>query len=434
MNKKGHQKNFQKDKRKKSKKNKKFVIKRNIIIKKRSLNIGAETLKNQLIGKSNQFPSINFESSSSNDIKKTNSRKMKLYPLKNIRNILNDKHSQLKKFNESEIEAIFNIYDIDDNINFNYLLKLKKVNNKIYEELINHYKYSISYKNAINLGCLSINEINKEKTKYNKFMKLIKGKTIKDFDSFSKLKFFNFLLEIINGSDIRYAEKKEKFSIADKIKKNYNLKVDLLFKGPNLLGTFELQYYTLHNLYYHYLYEMDTQIHEKDNESLEMENEKPEKEFQKSDSPNLKKIFEQNTIIIDDFNFRNILNDLKHFFKEKARKIDIKYKNGNIKANFINDFVIKFYLISKYKEPIIEIINKNYDDNYIIKEMLFILYSLFFADKRDHDELVNCLVDVADSKKKEIFIMKTNYLKIGIIMKFVTKTVGILNKTLIILS
>ena len=79
-----------------------------------------------------------------------------------------------------------------------------------------------------------------------------------------------------------------------------------------------------------------------------MENEHPDKkEVVKSDSPNFENIFEQDTIILDDWKYRNILNDLRQFFKEKAPKITIKHRCENIKPNFINDFVNKFYLISK---------------------------------------------------------------------------------------
>ena len=230
---------------------------------KKSLKTGVKTLKNQLIVKSNQLTSIIFESSSSNSISNTNARKMKLYPLKSIQNILNDKRSKLKKFSKEGIETIFNTYDIDNDINFNYLKKLQKDNNKIYKELINNYKYSISYKNSMNLGCLSNDEIKKEINKYNNYTKFKGEKAIKEFDSFSKLKFYNFLFKIINENDIRYREKEEKFAIADKIKKDYNLNFDLLYKGPNLLGTIELQYYTLNNLFYLYLYEMDTKVNEK---------------------------------------------------------------------------------------------------------------------------------------------------------------------------
>ena len=77
------------------------------------------------------------------------------------------------------------------------------------------------------------------------------------------------------------------------------MNVDLLYKGPNLLGTIELQYYTLSNLFYHYLYEIDTKVNEKDTEILEMENEHPDKkEVVKSDSPNFENIFEQDTLTI----------------------------------------------------------------------------------------------------------------------------------------
>ena len=90
MTKKGHQKNYQKDKSKTSKTNKKLTIKkRKKFIMKKSLKTGVKTLKNQLIGKSNQLTSIIFESSSSNSISNTNARKMKLYPLKSIQNTLN---------------------------------------------------------------------------------------------------------------------------------------------------------------------------------------------------------------------------------------------------------------------------------------------------------------------------------------------------------
>ena len=115
----------------------------------------------------------------------------------------------------------------------------------------------------MNLGCLSNDEIKKEINKYNNYTKFKGEKAIKEFDSFSKLKFYNFLFKIINENDIRYREKEEKFAIADKIKKDYNLNFDLLYKGPNLLGTIELQYYTLNNLFYLYLYEMDTKVNEK---------------------------------------------------------------------------------------------------------------------------------------------------------------------------
>ena len=213
MTKKGHEKNYQKDKSKTSNANKKLTVKRRKkLIMKKNLKTGVKALKHQLISKSNQLTSIIFEISSSNSISNTNARKLKLYLLKSIQNILNDKRSKLKKFSEAEIETIFNTYDIDNDINFNYLKKLQKDNNKIYKELINHYKYSISYKNSMNLGCLSNDEINKEINTYINYTKLMGEKPIKEFESFSKLKFFNFLFEIINENDIRYIEKEKKFN------------------------------------------------------------------------------------------------------------------------------------------------------------------------------------------------------------------------------
>lgn len=354
-------------------------------------------INSELKGNCIEFVSNKSDKSNSNERQNTNFYKMRLYPLNKINNIIKDNFDKLE-IDKDIIIKFFNIFDINDKINFEYLKEIKKENRAKYNKLIKKYKYTLSFNNSKKLKCLTKEEIDKEIDLYNSLIKIIGGKEIKEISCFSKLKLFNFLLFLITIPNIRNKNIKEIKSISINIKQYYEIKEDLLFKGPNSLGTVDLQYYTLIFLFYSYLYECDSEICIQNDDNDEDNNDSNYINTSQSD------IFEQKFVYFDDSNYQNNFSNLKNYFKDNL--MTIKYRKSS-KVEFLADFEEKIHLISIYKRPISEIVQYKLDeDSYIIEKLLFILYSLYFGDTSEHNEIVNCLdndiINIDKYKKKKL--------------------------------
>ena len=149
-----------------------------------------------------------------------------------------------------------------------------------------------------------------------------------DIKSFSKIKFFNLLLEFLKfQSKSNYCLRDKINDIIERIKIDYIIEEDLLYKNPNSFGTVELKYYTLILLCYQYLF------HEENNNNNDIADKLNEKDndVNNSDVQNKNDIIKQVTYNLDDSIYINKFNKLK---RECSNK-NIKIKMVSIKSNFI---------------------------------------------------------------------------------------------------
>ena len=186
------------------------------------------------------------------------------------KNILSKKkvaisYKKLKQYHENKIKGknIYNLsleqlkviasnFDLDPLINFRLLSLLKEENFSEYNKYITKYRYTLNYEDAKKLKCFEDDENE------------LKNECLKNFDvkidnikSISKIKLFNFLFSIMN---LEYDERtfSEEYTNIEKRIINtlelYKNKSKLIFKVPNNLGNYELQYYTYLGLLINYLY------------------------------------------------------------------------------------------------------------------------------------------------------------------------------------
>ena len=302
--------------------------------------------------------------------------KNKIYSMRKISEIIKNKYKQAK--NDDKLTLIcFNIFDIDNDINTNYFRKLQKADKKKYNNLIQRYKYTLNLDSSLELKCLTEKELKNELEYYNSKIILIEGNIIKDIKiikSFSKLKFFNFLLDIIIDKNRYFMRNGPNFD-------RYKIEEDLLFKAPNSLGTTELYYYTLILLYYNFL--------SKNEESSEDIRKKENNIIDQFDRKEIQKIIGEK-ILFDDSNFVNNFNVFKKKYEEK---IDInKFKYEESKKDYSIDK--KIQLLRLYTKAIEQIVKFELsDDNYIIKKCEFILNTCLFDDVFQVKMIQDCLIE-----------------------------------------
>ena len=407
MGKKQNQKNF----RKKIVKRKKKIIdlqenrekKKNNLIKERriqnikryNLNQKLSNLNRELSGQPNIYKS-GSEKSSSNE-KNINLRKFKIFALNKIKNEVLKKFKESQNFKESHLLKFLSIYDIDNDINNKYFTLLKESNNNLFQKLIQKYRYTLSYQNALNMGILSKQTIEKEIKIYNLNIKLInenKEISIKEIKSFSKLKFFNLLLELITYElkNIKYLRNSNK-ELFEKIKSNYLIKEGISFKNPISLGNIELQYYSLIYLYLDYLYEGDLNIALERDYSINKKDNK--------------------SIIIPEFIEFNEQKYLEDFNELKKKFIDnqllIEYEPKNKGKDEVKKFMEKLNTLIIFNEFFQEMIIEERNDKIIIDKSNFILYSLYFGVEENLIKVRNCLFEKDNNFKKNIFPENINY-------------------------
>ena len=148
------------------------------------------------------------------------------------------------------LKIIASNFDLDPLINFRLLSLLKNSNISEYNKYIIKYKYTLNYEDANKLKCFKDNEEEIKKECFNNF-----GEKIDNIKSLSKLKIFNFLFFIMKFECNYWKIVDEYESIGKEIKdgiKLYENELDLVFKVPNNLGNYELQYYTYLGLFIDY--------------------------------------------------------------------------------------------------------------------------------------------------------------------------------------
>ena len=213
----------------------------------------------------------------------------------------------------------------------------------------------------------------------------IKGKSLKEKDitSFSKIKFFNLLIDILkkDPSDNKYFLRDKIKDNIEEMKLRYNIKEEILFKSPNTFGNFELKYYTLIYLFYQYFFRDDINNYngidliERNNNDDDI------------DKQNINGIVEPVLIYFNDSTYINNFNELKDEYNNKkiVMKMIKKSKienNNNSDDRFDKIFKEKLSLFLLYKESLQEIIKFEIkEDEKIIGKCEFILYSFYLGDK-----------------------------------------------------
>ena len=402
-------KNNQKKEKAKEKENKK----RNLKLKKRLSAI--KTKKTKLKSKKKETQKLNQsfqeykeENENTSSIeKKSNYLKYKLYSLNKIVSLVRDKFLKRKNKNYETLIKLFNIFDLDNNINSLFFSALRQKNINIFRNLIDKYKYTFDYKSAVAFDCLSKEDIKTELDLYNNYMIHIKGKSLKEKDitSFSKIKFFNLLIDILkkDPSDNKYFLRDKIKDNIEEMKLRYNIKEEILFKSPNTFGNFELKYYTLIYLFYQYFFRDDINNYngidliERNNNDDDI------------DKQNINGIVEPVLIYFNDSTYINNFNELKDEYNNKkiVMKMIKKSKienNNNSDDRFDKIFKEKLSLFLLYKESLQEIIKFEIkEDEKIIGKCEFILYSFYLGDKAQIKEISHCLANETNSESKKIY-------------------------------
>jgi hypothetical protein len=253
---------------------------------------------------------------------------------------------------------------------------------------IDKYKYTLDFKDAIDLKCIDKEELKSTFDEFNKYnnyfnLGLIPIDSIVKINSFSKIKVFNILLFLISNESIF----KEPEEIEPKIL-SHSIPQSLIFKVPNRFGNTELQYYFYLIMIVNFLlpdkfgveYEKDLSSSPK-KKSVFFEFCTPQKPLE--EEINLEKINERKKSL-DEY-----LAGIETVEKTLAKKKNIS-KQKDIK-NHIND---KIELFRKFKNRIYEIIRLKNDEE-ILKSIRFLILLIIFYKGDDPNlfVLLECFKD-----------------------------------------
>ena len=294
----------------------------------------------------------------------------------------------INKMNINELKTFAHYFDLNPKVNYKVLLYLKNKEPDDYNMYIDKYKYTLDFMDAIDLECISKEELKSTFDEFNKYINcfnlgVMPIDSIDKINSFSKIKVFNILLFLISNDSI-FKELKE---IEPKIL-SHSIPQSLIFKVPNKFGNIELQYY--------FYLVMITNI---------LLPEKFGDEYDKdlSSSPKKKNIFFEfctpqkpleEEIILEKINKRKkaldeYLAGIETVEKTLAKKKNIS-KQKYIKAH-IND---KKDIFRKFENNIYEIIRLKNDDE-ILKRIRFLILLIIFykGDDLNLFFLLECFKD-----------------------------------------
>ena len=291
------------------------------------------------------------------------SKKMKLKPLKSLFIEINESIdnmiiNHLKKFADK--------FDINPDINFKLLSYLEKSSPKEYKKYIDKYKYTLKFKDALELKCFDKKEILQAMDEFNQNIThfklgIPKIKSKKNIISFSKIKLFNLLL-FLQSKDIIQFEYKE---ILKKIM-SYCIPQTMIFKVPNKFANIELLYYYYTKIFVDLLIPDNISSHKKGvffNFKIET---KPEKEEIDLNNFFARKKSLENYIKEVDIEKQNIEKKTQKKKKEEEKEEDI--------------LAYKINIFQAFGENIKEII-KLKDENQIIQRIKFLSYLILFLGK-----------------------------------------------------
>ena len=169
--------------------------------------------------------------------------KCKKIKLKALKYFYMEPQKDISKMNINELKTFAHYFDLNPKVNYKLLLYLKKNKLDLYNMYIDKYKYTLDFKDAIDLKCIDKEELKSTFDEFNKYnnyfnLGLIPIDSIVKINSFSKIKVFNILLFLISNESIF----KEPEEIEPKIL-SHSIPQSLIFKVPNRFGNTELQYY-----------------------------------------------------------------------------------------------------------------------------------------------------------------------------------------------
>ena len=320
-----------------------------------------------------------------NNPKKNKEKRIKLGPLKNL---YIKPSKDISKMDLNDLKKFAHKFDINPDINYQLLLKLKEKEIEEYMKYIPKYRYTLHFKDALSLNCFEEKDISITLKEYNKNLinhklssAVIKSKD--DINSLSKLKLFNFLFFLIPKD---FMETKEN-DIIQKIL-FYSIQQTLIFKIPNKYGSLELKYYSylliLVNIFLQFFKIDNNSQNESDFTSL------PNKDIiyfnfqynekQQEQEIDLEKFYERK---------KKLTDYLKGFDSEKKSEKNIF---SNSKQSDKTGFSLRVSIIESFIKNIKELITIK-DDNEVLERINFIIDSfLFFQEKKPIlKEYSNCL-------------------------------------------
>ena len=333
-----------------------------------------------------------------NNPKKNKEKRIKLGPLKNL---YIKPSKDISKMDLNDLKKFAHKFDINPDINYQLLLKLKEKEINEYMKYIPKYRYTLHFKDALSLNCFEEKDISITLKEYNQNLinsKLSSAviKTKDDIKSFSKLKLFNLLFFLCEQN---FKEMKE----SDIVKKIlfYSIEQTLIFKIPNKFGSIELKYYSylliLVNGFLKF-FKISNTNSQNESDFISLSN----KDiiyfnFQNDEIP------QEEEIDLEEFYQRKkILTDyLKGFDSEKKPE---KSYFSNTKKNDKNAFCIKVSIIEIFNKNIKELITTK-DDNKVLERINFIIDCFLFFKKNNQwllEKYSNCLhINNNDPKNQE---------------------------------
>lgn len=331
-------------------------------------------------------PKINWE--------KNVSKKKKLKPLKAF---YIHPTKDINKMKINELKEFAHKFDLNPEINFKILSYLKKNSPKEYNKYIPKYKYTLNFKDALELKCFDEKEIILMMKEYNNNIYnfnigLPQIKANENIISFSKIRLFN-LFFYLQDKDILQSN-------YDDILKNilsYSIPQTLIFKIPNNFGNYELKYYTYLLLFINLLVPGNNKDIDSNNESKDFTSSLSKEIFFNFDIQEKVELIKVN---LNEFEKRKkILKEYVKGFNTDDNNTTKKSFKMKKKKNDDGYFIDKIHIFQTLRENIIEIIKLD-DEKEIIDRIKFISYLLLFKKKNQtyFDKLSNCL-RIKDSSK-----------------------------------
>ena len=121
--------------------------------------------------------------------------KCKKIKLKALKHFYMEPQKDISKMNINELKTFAHYFDLNPKVNYKLLLYLKKNKINDYNMYINKYKYTLDFMDAIDLECISKEELKSTFDEFNKYINcfnlgVMPIDSIDKINSFSKIKVF----------------------------------------------------------------------------------------------------------------------------------------------------------------------------------------------------------------------------------------------------
>ena len=336
---------------------------------------------------------------------KTQKNEFKKIKLKALNKFYIQPEKNINEMNINELKEFADQFDLNPEINYKLLSYLKQNNPSSYKKYISKYKYTLDFKDALELKCFDEKEIIEVLDEFNQ--NLIKKKlnvqlidTIENINSLSKLKIFNLLYFLL----FREINDKNFEEIENSIL-SYSIPQTLIFKVPNKFANTEL-------LYYFYLVNLiNILVPEKFQDNNPKNVQDLISSFNKGIFFNFrksKKIVEKKVNLKSFFSRKKSLEEYIEGYEtssetiEKVNKENISTTNKNEYKAGKMSFLSKCKIINKFSDIINDMLTLT-DEKEVIQRIKFIIYSLIFFknDPNKLNPLIECLKNNNYSKGNE---------------------------------